>query len=291
MNEPKRHHSVPEMLQRRFADGCGRLWFFDKDRPELGIRDTSASSLFVRNRQYTLKQSDGSRDWSLETIYSELEGEMHVLIDKVVPAVMRSGYPGLAPLERELLYRYIYEQWRRVPEVYDKLISDEAFATMHQATVAEYEKKYPHRPVTEEQRNKFADPGYLKAERQRARVLSLSRPSSTALAVAEKKGLYFVRTAPNRSFLIGSAPVVKLTPPGRSDQSMPDVELWLAIHPNVAIVLAGDQSKAGMMSLPAGYVRYINHAIAKQSEVFAGRDKALVASVARNFGCPPRIPF
>jgi hypothetical protein len=290
MNEPKRHHSVPEMLQKRFADGRGMLWFFDKDRPELGVRDTSASSLFVRNRQYTLKESDGSRDWSLETRYSELEGEMHVLIDKVVPAVMRGEYPGLAPSERELLYRYIYEQWRRVPELYDKLISDEAFSTMHKATVAEYEKKYPNRAVTAELRSKFADPAYLKAERQRARVLSLSKPSSTALAVMETKGLYFVRTAASRSFLIGSVPVVKLTPPGRSELIMPDVELWLAIHPNVAIVLTGDKSKDGMMSLPAGQVRYINHTIAKQSEVFAGRDKALVASIAKNIGGRAAVP-
>ncbi len=266
------------------------LWFFDKDRPELGVRDTSASSLFVRNRQYTLKESDGSRDWSLETRYSELEGEMHVLINKVVPAVMRGEYPDLAHSERELLYQYIYEQWRRVPELYDKLISDEAFATMHKATVAEYEKKYPNRPVTAELRSKFADTGYLKAERQRARVLSLSKPSSTALAVMEKKGLYFVRTAASRSFLIGSVPVVKSTPPGRSELSMPDVELWLAIHPNVAIVLAGDESKAGMMSLPAEKVRYVNHAIAKQSEVFAGRDQALVASIAKNIGSRTAFP-
>jgi hypothetical protein len=183
MNEPKRHHSVPEMLQRRFADGSGKLWFFDKDRPELGVRETSANSLFVRNRQYTLKESDGSRDWSLETRYSELESEMHVLLDKIVPAVMRGEYPSRTPADRKLMFRYVYEQWRRaqVPELYDKLISDDDFATMHQATVAEFELKYPHRPITDEQRSKFADPAYLKNERQRARVASLLKPSSSAL--------------------------------------------------------------------------------------------------------------
>src|SRR5947208_9370887 len=127
MNEPKRHHSVPEMLQKRFADERGMLWFFDKCRPELGVRETSASSLFVRNRQYTLMKDDGTRDWSLETRYSELEGEMNILISKIVPNVGASIYPNLSPDERTLLNRYVYEQWRRVPEIYDRMISDDQF--------------------------------------------------------------------------------------------------------------------------------------------------------------------
>jgi hypothetical protein len=152
---------------------------------------------------------------------------------------------------------------------------------MHRAALAEYEKR--HRSPTVEELNKFAAPGYLKAERNRARVISLSKPSTTALDVIAKKGLYFVRTAPSRSYLIGSAPVVKMTPAGRSDLRMPDVELWLAIHPNVAVVLAGEESKAGMMSLSAEGVRHVNRGIARQSEIFAGRDKALVASIAKSF--------
>jgi hypothetical protein len=282
MNEPKRQHSVPEMLQQRFADGRGMLWFFDKDRPELGVRDTSASSLFVRNRQYTLTNDDGTRDWSLETRYSHLEGDMNVLINKIVPRVCASDYPRLTSTERTLLDRYVYEQWRRVPEVYERMISDDQFKLMHQETVAEFEHRY--RPITPFERAKFAHPDYLRSERKRARVVSLSKPSSSALEIISNKGLYFTRTATNRSFLIGSVPVMKMTPPGRSDLRLPDVEVWLAIHPNVAIVLAGNSPDAGMvLSLSPEAVRTINRAIANQSEIFAGRDKALVTSVAKHF--------
>jgi Protein of unknown function (DUF4238) len=202
MNEPKRHHSVPEMLQKRFADERGMLWFFDKSRPELGVRETSASSLFVRNRQYTLTKDDGTRDWSLETRYSELEGEMNILIGKIVPNVGASVYPNLSPDERTLLNRYVYEQWRRVPEIYDRMISDDQFQEMHQETVAEFERLY--RPLTSAERAKFAQPAYLRSERKRARVSSLSKPSSSALEIISDKGLYFTRTAADRSFLIGS---------------------------------------------------------------------------------------
>lgn len=278
MNEPKRQHSVPAMLQRRFLDERGKLWFFDKGRPENGVIDTDVGNLFVRNRQYTLINADGTRDWSLETRYSGLEGEMNILIDKLVDPVTSGNYPTISPTERQILNQYLYEQWRRVPEVYDRLLSDEQFAALHRKTVDEFEKRF--RPVTVEERNKFSSQDYLRTERRRARVASLSKPSSQVLDVISRKGLFFARTAPRRSFIIGSVPVQKLTPPGQSDLGTPEVELWLAIHPNVAVVFAGEATQSGLVSLPTEAVRRMNLVIAEQSSVFAGRDKALVTSIA-----------
>jgi hypothetical protein len=279
MNEPKRHHSVPEMLQRRFVDKRHRLWFYDKQRPELGVRDMSPNSLFVRNRQYTLKMSDGTHDWSLETRYSSLEGYMNLLIKRIVPQVLTGIYPGLSANERDLLDLYVYEQWRRVPELYDRMISDAEFDAMLKDSIDEYECK--HRPLTPDERQKFASVAYRRAERKRARVLSLSRTTGAPLAILSTKGLFFARTARNRSFILGSSPVIKLTPIGQNELDHPQVEVWLAIDPNVAIVLAADNSKGRNIVMSAEGVRYINRAIAKQSETFAGRDRALVCSIAK----------
>lgn len=111
---------------------------------------------------------------------------------------------------------------------------------MLQEAIDQYEQKF--RALTPEEKEKFASPAYLKAERQRARVLSLSRTSGTALDVLSAKGLFFARTARNRSFLLGSFPVMKLTPIGRSELSDPEVEVWFAIDPNVAIILASNNT-------------------------------------------------
>jgi hypothetical protein len=218
----------------------------------------------------------------LETRYSELEGEMNILIGKIVPNVGASVYPNLSSDERTLLNRYVCEQWRRVPEIYDRMISDDQFQEMHQETVAEFERLY--RPLTSAERAKFAQPDYLRSERKRARVSSLSKPSSSALEIISDKGLYFTRTAADRSFLIGSVPVIKLHPPERSDLRLPEVGVWLAIHPNVAIVLARHKIEPGaVLPVSPETVRTINRAIANQSETFAGRDKALVSSIAKRF--------
>ena len=280
-NEPKRQHSIPEMLQRRFANAHGKLWFFDKQRASLGVQATSPDNLFVRKRQYTLSHNDGTRDWSLETRYSKIEGYMNLLIEKIVQSVLGGEYPSLTRNERGLIDLYVYEQWRRVPELYDSLISDSDFVALVEESVAEYEQKY--RALTPEERARFSSKAYLKDERHRARVISLSHTTGNAQAALSKKGLFFARTARNRSFLLGSSPVLKLTPIGQNDLNHPQVEVWLAIHPNVAIILAADESLNRNIMLPAEGVRQINRIIAKQSGTFAARDKALVESLARYF--------
>lgn len=279
-NEPKRQHSIPEMLQRRFANAQGKLWFFDRQRASLGVQATSPDNLFVRKRQYTLLHTDGTRDWSLETRYSRIEGYMNLLIEKIVPSVLNGEYPNLTRNERSLLDLYVYEQWRRVPELYDSLISNSDFAALVAESIAEYEQQ--HRTLTPEERVRFSSDAHLKAERHRARVISLSRTTGNAQEALSKKGLFFARTARNRSFVLGSSPVLKLTPIGQNDLNHPQVEVWLAIDPNVAIILAADESLNRNITLAAEGVRQINRIIAQRSGTFAGRDRALVESLVRN---------
>ena len=74
-----------------------------------------------------------------------------------------------------------------------------------------------------------------------------------------------------------SIPEMLQRPPiSQNDLNHPEVEVWLAIDPNVAIILAADESLNRNIMLPAEGVRKINRIVAQQSGTFAGRDKALV---------------
>jgi hypothetical protein len=48
MNAPRRHHFMPQLLQRRFTDGEGRLFVFNKRRPEAGVFPTNHTNAFVK---------------------------------------------------------------------------------------------------------------------------------------------------------------------------------------------------------------------------------------------------
>ena len=66
MRNPKRHHFNPEMLQRRFTDQEGRLYFYDKRFPEKGIQRSIPKNLFVEQHLHTQFLDSGEKDVSVE---------------------------------------------------------------------------------------------------------------------------------------------------------------------------------------------------------------------------------
>jgi hypothetical protein len=150
-NEPKRHHHIAEMLQGRFVDPNGNLWFFDKERPEKGVQKTRPGNLFVRGRQYAIKNDDGSYDSQLEHRYSKQETYIDSVIKNIVPVVKAGGYPGLSANERKSLSQFICDQWRRVPQMYENVATDEEFFAEIDSLVSEYETSLG-RPLTNQER-------------------------------------------------------------------------------------------------------------------------------------------
>jgi hypothetical protein len=139
MNAPKRHHFVPQMLLNRFADADGRIAFFDKSRPENGVQVTTPKNLLVQQHLYSKTNRDGSRDGTLEAYYSELESEAHVVFTKIIEAVQQREIPNINSAEKNTWTKFLYEQWRRVPDFHEQIMPLSAFADRIQEGMAEYE--------------------------------------------------------------------------------------------------------------------------------------------------------
>jgi hypothetical protein len=282
MTTPKRHHFVPLMLLNRFTDADGRIAFFDKSRPNDGVQVTTPKNLIVRQHLYSKKNKDGSRDGTLEAYYSELESEAHVVFNKIIGAVRQRRIPDINSGEKTTWNRFLYEQWRRVPDFHDDIMPLSAFALAVQEGIQEYEAKY--RPVTEQERVRFAGDDALRAYRHNARVNALSRRSPDVMEAISDKALYFGITPSQRSFIIGSNPVVKIVPQGMSPElNNPAVEIWLPIHPNVMVASAGTAGTNSLVALHMDRIRGYNESVAKKSTIFGGRSRELVASLARKY--------
>lgn len=76
MNSPKLHHYVPQFHLRRFVDGAGRLWAWDKQTDR--VFPTSPGSIAAGTQFYRLTQyeADGHDPLTLEKQLSQLEGEV-----------------------------------------------------------------------------------------------------------------------------------------------------------------------------------------------------------------------
>ncbi|MBO1334390.1 DUF4238 domain-containing protein [Streptomyces sp. VRA16 Mangrove soil] len=104
----RRHHTVPRLLLRRFADGKRLLPVpLDGDAQRLvGIADVT-----VHNDFYSMRGENGQLDDSVESLLAELEGKSAAVIRK---AVDDGVWP--LPLEQRAVHaEWIAAQYARIP--------------------------------------------------------------------------------------------------------------------------------------------------------------------------------
>ncbi|MBS7586727.1 DUF4238 domain-containing protein [Ancylobacter defluvii] len=98
---PKKHHFVPQMLLRRFADSDEKFHHFSRHRVD--VAPMHIGNVFCQNHLYALQKSDDERDITLEKAFGEMEGIISPFLDLLVPSILSRNYPNLRQREREAL--------------------------------------------------------------------------------------------------------------------------------------------------------------------------------------------
>jgi hypothetical protein len=279
--QPKRHHFVPEMLQKRFVADDGRLFYFDKSAPEKGVRSTSAGNLLLQGHLYSIHNSDGTKDVSLELNYGRLESATDPIISQLVHAVRSRTLPTLTQRDKEILCFFLYQQWRRTPDFLDSVVPPSSMGALMDETIQEYETTVG-KPISAEKRNEMMRPEKLKEFRQYARVRSLRRASKEVLKLIEGKAICFGAATGRQSFVLGSNPVLKVVNGEDHQLGNPAVEVCLPIHPQIVLAMVGRTGDEKIVELSAKAVRFYNEAIVKKSRLFVGRSRELIHSLSRH---------
>jgi hypothetical protein len=280
VSAPKRHHIISEMLQSRFTDETGQLYFFDKRNREKGVQHTGPNNLFVKRHAYSLLNPDGTKDTSLETHYSQIEGVANEIIEKILTAARSGKVPHLTKQEKRDWDNFVHHQWKRSPDFQASAWTEVDFETSLKSHIEEFEQRL--RPLTDEERALLESAEGKSRLRHNATVGALSDPGPLAAEALDSRGLGIahIRT-PTKSFVIGTSPVVKLTHRQTPELTHPTTEMWLPISADIAVSPAGESGAERLVVISdERHVRAINTAIAKQSTVIAGRSRALLVSLA-----------
>lgn len=278
MNTPKKHHFVPQMLLRRFCDGSGKLWYYNKRAPHLGVASGTPQALFFEKHFYTLEEG-GVKDTSLESYFAQLEGSANAVIEKICVAARAGKPPKLTSEEKRHWDLFFYFQWKRTPDSIRATMSGMDFEKSLAASVEEFERRY--RPLTDDERQRILSEAGKKRLQESARVKAIADPGAVVQAVLNDMGIgVAVIRKPNKSFVIGSKPIVKLTPSGETRLGQPGVEAWLPVAADVAVCPVPGHGKEIVMTLDDDrWLRGFNAAILRESTLIAGRSEALVSSL------------
>lgn len=277
MSNPKRHHYVPKMLQKHFTNPSGYLFTYDARNGTLGVRPERSEQLFVQRHMYSSIGQDGSRDPELEIRFSELEGAAYPVIAKIISAVRQDQLPSLSNKERVIWDNFFIGQWRRVPTIKDKIMSEEAL--QRELAIAMNELSRRGRSFSSEDKRHFSEQATMDRMRQNSFVGVLSLPAKRPLQVLQARGLVFGHvTNPEMSLILGSVPLVRMSSTGRSALEDESVELWLPIANDVAVSPGSYREREAIFPIKSRNVRHINQAIASQSvQIACGIERTVLS--------------
>lgn len=259
------------MLQKHFADSSGRIHFWNKAAADRGILTSRPGNLLVQQHLYSRYNDDGTKDTALEAAYSNLEGATDGVLKRVIPLVLRGDYPIIDDADKGALTLFLYEQWRRVPEMFERIAPRDQMRSQIAAVIQTYEEKRG-KPIDDSLKARFLTEKYVEKFRQNARIGALIKKSDRILNALVGKGIYFGLTDSKTSFLLGSMPVMKLTA-AHVELADPSVEVWLPIHRRVAMVFAGEIYAGGTIPLARKDVRKINTETAKRSQLLLSHSR------------------
>lgn len=275
---PKKHHYVPQMLLRRFADADGKLWYFDKRIPGKTVRSATPDKIFYQKHLYSILERDGTKNTSLESAFSRIEGASNAIIQKICVAARVGKPPQLTHIERCSWDQYFYYQWKRTPDSLAKFTDEDDAEARIVELVDEFEGTV--RPLTDRERMEILSMDGLKRIIQRARVQAVADPGQMVLdALANCSLAIAVPDNEKKSFIIGSNPVVKFTTDQETRIGKADVEVWLPIASDVAVCMVRGTDSEILKPIPNEFVRQLNLSSFSHSTVIAGRSEALISSL------------
>ena len=151
MQNPKRHHYIPQMLLRRFTDEDGKLYFFYKGSPGKVI-ESNPKDTFVKQHLYTQHDQHGNKDVSVEEEFSKLEAQASPIIEKIIQATRYGKLPHLTSAEKEIWDEFFCSQWIRIP----KWQEDMQKSNLVSDALQDFEREV--RPLTEAEREQYSQP-------------------------------------------------------------------------------------------------------------------------------------
>lgn len=279
MSIPKRHHYVPRFLLKNFTDAAGWLHWAEVGPVSPVLRRARPNELFHKRHLYSTLNASGEKDVAIERDLAKLEDATAPLVEQMIVAARADRLPDLSDADHRLWNSFLATQWRRTPETRAAVASEAVVTAMLDDIIVDTKRLFPHRIKEIET---LMTPEARKRAAVNAWATTLPQPGGDLEAVLKARGILILRiTPPNKAFVMGSRPVVKITPGGHKNLRDPVSELWLPVASDVVVGLGQGTQRARLMYLEKPEpIRQLNLAISSQSGVVAGRSASLVRSVA-----------
>jgi len=282
MGRARKHHYVPQALQRYFRSAEGKIWYSERvDQGRFGKPEKrNTRSTFKARDYYTVLDDDGLSD----RIERNFHGEMDDFLGQFLAEVHRALDDGSAPVvEGESLSsirRVVIHLIARTPEftsdfdefgVGEEVLSN-ALADAIEANLDATE--------IEKIRSELEDRIRVRNFGRSIRTQAQAGPFSRIDEALKDFDVRFAQSKGQHSFILSSLSAYRIGNGGHNGLSNPRTEIWLPISPKRALVLLKDPQKKIPMVVtePRDHIRKVNEfAVSNSNEVASHSEKLLLS--------------
>lgn len=280
---PHRHHYVPRMVQRNFANEDGGLYFWRRGFAIGEVRSSTPTNLFIEDDLYSITDRDGARDTSVELWFSRLESTAAKFIGQLLNIVRQGMTPILDESSWELWHHYNYFAQKRSVAWHSRFLTEEDMLKVIKRIASEEQ-------WAEHQRMWGEDPAKAARVMNNSRVAAqVDPPPADLLADLRSRGLTVYVAPSQASFIlgddVGSSASIRALDGGASGQLVH----FMPIASDVAIGYSAVTGTVHVDYLTISDVHRMNEATAKRSYLIAGRSRAVIASLSATPYDPPRM--
>lgn len=269
----KKHHYVPQCLQRRFLSDDGFL-FYAKKLPTgkfADIQATNTQHAFVERNLYTTSSDDGLSDIYERKYYHRLDTTLGLILKETEEIFEQDHVPIFEGKRLQGLRRLFMDLVRRTPDIHHKVLG----------TDDEIGKQFVDEIINDN--SEELEPlksGLLSLSiqeiRQHGRDIRMSATTGSFepenLAILDQLDSVWAVTERNASFILPSTIVYRVGNGGPNALVNPNFEMWLPVHPQRALVLL--RNKDGRIPV----LNKITNLTVRSVNEFAVRDCRAVAS-------------
>jgi hypothetical protein len=265
-----RHHYVPQMLSKRFADSDGKLWYFNTPEARHGVKHVTTKGAFWRKHYNTVTLHNGEKLACAEQGFNIVETPANDLFDYILTEVRADRFPQLSEDARGLLDIFLFYQSKRSPETIEAALADfdpalelEDFARGYKMLLGE--------EIAEEELQALMTPEQFKRFRDFVRIMICLDPGDYVRQIFRACSLRFYIAPAGHAFVIGSNPVVP-TPAQDGQASF----ISLPIASDVLMMYGHPLLQSGVADITVDGVKHFNEKIWAQSSALAGASEAAV---------------
>ena len=292
-NKPKRHHFLPKFYLNGFARD-GLVWLYDREKKE--YRCQQPLNTAVIGNFYVFENTEGEKDYSLESFFSKIEGSAKSTIGK-----LEAG-GTISPEERLYLANFIALLMVRSPK-FDRLTNEVADSALKhvikhavptveaaEKMVQQHGERTGEKQITAESMFAFIHNEKFRIKVSRNTVISimLEQAQKVTFEVAMMDWM-IMHAHPTSAFITSDEPIGFIVPDEFRKTGEPVLGLasqkivkFVPLSQKVAIALGQFGGGLGHLGMPRDQVRSANKMVATECDRYViGRDEALVRSVVK----------